>query len=319
MLCLISSVAANGGPLAPGCADSVSLPARGVIGDRDAEGRVRLDRSRPVPPKSEIVKAWQKRQDTIASLRFSWTEEQCHPQGWLPNPRYPMREWTDIPGLLLDRRYTVSKSLVVQGAMMRYGFELDRGEEPDGIIVVSPQKETRGLGVRRHYSYLGVFDGQRGESRLSSLTGSPPAAIRRLAMNPDAQNLDTRPILLAFRPLDSAMGHLLLDRAVTNESRTFLRDKSVFLLEERHDPSGWKTILWIEPERDFLVSRFAVLFEQRWMVDVEIDYRQDSRWGWIPSRWRVIQMLADGSRRQVSAATVSSYSINVPVGIDQFR
>ena len=45
------------------------------------------DRSKPVPAKSEIIAAWQKRQSAINSFRFTWTEEQVHPKGWLANPR----------------------------------------------------------------------------------------------------------------------------------------------------------------------------------------------------------------------------------------
>ena len=122
-----------------------------------------------------------------------------------------------------------------------------------------------------------------------------------------------------FRPLDAVMGHLLIDRAVTNLRRRFYRGKSIFLLEERHDPSGWKTVLWIEPERDFLVSRYVVEFEQKTIVDIDIDYVQDAKWGWIPSGWRVTEMLSDGSKRLVTIAKVVSSSINVPVGIEEFQ
>jgi hypothetical protein len=266
---------------------------------QDPAGRPQLDRSKPVPAKADVIAAWRQRQDAIRTFQFAWTEEQSHPAGWLPNPRNPERERSAVPALRTDRRYSVAKTLAVDAGMMRYTFQLDRNE--------------------RHYSYVSVFDGERGETRLTSLTGSPPAAVHRTGTNVDAQNLDTRPILLAFRPLDSLMGHARLDRAVTNEARTFYRGRSTFLLEERHDPSGWKTVLWIEPERDFLVSRFAILFEQQWMVDMDVDYKQDPRWGWIPSGWRVTEMLGDGTRRLISTATVSSYSINLPIGIEQFR
>lgn len=237
----------------------------------------------------------------------------------MPNPRHPEREWLAIPALLVDRSYSVTKTLAVDGHRMRYSFDLDRNHEPDGVEVGSPQGDNRGLGVRRHYSYVSVFDGQRGEARLSSLLGPPPATIRRNSDNLDAQDLDMRAILLALRPLDRVMGDLLIDRAVTNERRTFYHGRSTFLLEERHDPSGWKQTLWLEPERDFIVTRFVMAFEQKVIVDMDIDYKQDSRWGWIPSGWRVTEMLADGSRRLISTATVSSYGINVPIGAEQFR
>ena len=168
---------------------------------------------------------------------------------------------------------------------MRYTFELDRPEEPDGVRVKSPNGDTHGLGVHRHYTYVSVFDGARGEVRMTTFLDSPPPTVQPTTSNVDAQNLDLRPIMMALRPLDPVLGHLLVDRAVTNERRTFYRGKSIFLLEERHDPSGWKTILWIEPERDYLVSRYYVEFEQKPIADIDIDYTHDATWGWIPSGW----------------------------------
>jgi len=301
---------------------ALAFPAAVASAQKGPAERLQLgqrDRSRPVPAKSEIIAAWQKRQGAINTFRFAWTEEQAHPKGWLSNPRYPERERSAIPGLLIDRSYVVSKTLAVAGKKMRYSFELDRKEEPDGVDVIARQGGNRGLGVRRHYSYVSVFDGQIGAVRLSSFLDHPPGTVIQTTANVDAQNLDTRPILMAFRPLDAVMGHRLIDRAITNLSRTFYRGKSTFLLEERHDPSGWKTLLWIEPERDFLVSRYMVSFEQNHIVDIDIDYVHDARWGWIPSGWRVTEMLFDGSKRLVAVAKVTSYSINVPIGAEEFR
>ena len=273
---------------------------------RDTFGTLPPDRNKPIPSKAEIVAAWQKRQDAVKTLRFAWVEQQVHPRGWLPNPRFPEPERASIPALLKDRRYTVSKSLSVDGDRMRYAFEMDRKEESD-------------LGVGRHYSYVSVFDGHVGSARLTSLTTSPPPAVRQVRTRVDAQNLDTRAILMALRPLDPVMGHQLMDRAVPNLGRRFYKGRSTMILEERHDPSGWKTSLWIEPERGFLVSRYRVAFEQWFMVNIDVDYAADPRWGWIPTGWRVSERLADGSMRLVSDAKVSSYSINLPIGSNEFR
>ena len=278
-----------------------------------------LDRSRPVPSKDEVISAWRKRQDAFKSFRFAWTEQQTHPQRWLPNPRYPMREWSNTPALFKDRTYSVSKTLDVDGNSMRYSFELDRKPEPDGVRINSPQGDTKGLGEGKHYSYLSVFDGQIGRIRLTSLADSPPPVASQSVTNADAQNLDTRPLLITFRPLDPLMGHLLIDRAVTNQMRTFYKGRSTFLLEEQRDPSGWKTILRIAPEQDFAVLQFLVLFEQRLIVEVNIDYVQDAKWGWIPSAWQVSQLLDDGSMRLLSDAKVTSYSINEQIRPEEFK
>ena len=277
------------------------------------------DTSKPVATKAQILNAWQKRQDAVKTFRFAWTEQQTHPKGWVPNPRFRQHEWLNIPGLLIDRSYTVAKTLAVEGNKMRYTYELDRKEEPDGVRLKSTTGENKGLGVGRNYSYISVFDGQMGKTRLSSLTDSPPAVISQTMTNVDAQNLDTRAIMMALRPLDPVMGHLLIDRAVTNEGRRFFKGRSTMILEERHDPSGWKTSLWIEPERDFLVNRYHVFFETKTIVEIDIDYVEDARWGWIPNGWRVSQMLDDGTTRLVSEAKVTSYSINQPIGIEEFQ
>src|SRR5947207_1268521 len=102
-------------------------------------GTFPIDPSKPVPAKSEIIQAWQKRQEGIKTFRFVWTEQQTHPKGWLPNPRYPERERLAIPQLLIDRSYVVTKRLSVDGNKMRYSFEIDRKQEADGVEIVSPQ------------------------------------------------------------------------------------------------------------------------------------------------------------------------------------
>ena len=274
--------------------------------------RTELDRSRPVPEKSEALTAWRARQRAVGSFRFEWTERQVHPSGWLSNPRYPEPERLSTPALNVERSYVVTKTLTVHGDTMRYTFELDRPEEADGIRVTQQGGSNRGLGVHRHYTYVSAYDGRQGTRTLTTFLDGPPPTVLRSVANVDAQNLDARPILMTFRALDPVMGDLLLERAVTNLTRTFYRGKSTFLLEERHDPSGWKTIRWIEPERDFIVSRFVVLFEQKPIVDIDIDYVRDARWGWVPSGWRVTEMLADQSRRLVSTATVTHYRIDAP-------
>ncbi len=310
------------GVLMAGCAGSSTSAPSSLSFDPIEQNRtptVQLDRSKPVPPKSDVLNAWQKRQNAIKTARFAWTEQQTRPVGWLPNARFPERDRLAIPALISDRTFTVVKTLSFDGSRMRYSFDLDRKEEPDGVRVKSPDNRSDGLGVRRNYSYLSVFDGEVGSTILTTHLDGPPPATHQTTLNVDAQNLDTRAILLAFRPLDPVMGDQLLDRAVTNEMRQFYKGKSTFLLEERHDPSGWKTILWIEPERDFLISRYDVLFEQKLLVMVDIDYSHDEHWGWIPSAWHVTEMLADGSKRLVCEATVSSFSINEPIKIDEFR
>jgi hypothetical protein len=213
----------------------VSRPA--PFTDHDASGRPLLDRSRPVPPKNEILSAWKKRQDAVRLFRFVWDEQQTHPEGWIPNPRHPEREWLAIPGLVCDRTYTVKKSVAVDGNRMRYTFELDREEEPDGIRVPAPPGvRADGLGLRRHYRDVSVFDGTTARTRLTSLLEGPhpPVALEKL------------------------------------------------------------------------------------IADVEIDYIEDPRWGWVPSGWRVTNAIRR-NERLVSVAKVTGFRINASMTNEEFQ
>ena len=78
---------------------ALAFPAAVTLAQQGPAERLQLgqrDHSRPVPAKSEIIAAWQKRQGAINTFRFAWTEEQTHPKGWLSNPRYAERERSAI-------------------------------------------------------------------------------------------------------------------------------------------------------------------------------------------------------------------------------
>ena len=62
-----------------------------------------------------------------------------------------------------------------------------------------------------------------------------------------------------------------------------------------------------------------VFFEEKTIVEMDIDYLEDARWGWVPNGWQVSQTLDDGTIQLVSVAKVTSYSINRPIGSEEFR
>lgn len=68
-------------------------------------------------------------------------------------------------------------------------------------------------------------------------------------------------------------------------------------------------MLRVEPERDFLVTRYSLLFEQKLIVDIDIDYAEDARGGWIPNGWRVSQMLGVSSKFYATKADRAAFII----------
>lgn len=260
----------------------------------------------PAPKRSAVLRAWRKRQDAVKSARFTWTERQAHIKGWVANPRYRERERLADSLQPEDGTYDVSKTLSFDGNKMRYSYDGKRGTVNPKILLPD--------------YYVSVFDGETAKTYQSSgITKSLVGSIRPEKKNIDAQNLDTRPILLTFRPLDPVMGYLPIGRAFTAYRRYKYKGRSIMAVEERHDSTGWKASLWIEPERDFIVRRCLLYLHGKIVVDIEIDYNHDPKCGWVPRGWQVLQMKPDGTKWESAVAEVSSYSINVPIGIEEFQ
>lgn len=121
-----------------------------------------------------------------------------------------------------------------------------------------------------------------------------------------------RPVLLAIRPLDPNLGLLGAGRAAVTAGRdnSWRRMESLMVLELPRDADGWKTSLWLDPERDFVIRRYLVVKGDLPVVEQTIDYFRDARFGWLPCRWVVNRTKPTGMLWRSAQARVTAISIN---------
>ena len=79
------------------------------------------------------------------------------------------------------------------------------------------------------------------------------------------------------------------------------------------------TTLWTDRDQDFAVRRIVVANGKRVLVQYDIDYAKDAKYGWIPSHWKTTVNGSDGKAKTTVEGSVKSYKINPVIPIAEFR
>jgi len=247
------------------------------------------------PEQAETIAAWQRRpkRDPTPSASSGRRPEPIRPVG------FPIR----------DIRTASAASCAIRGPHLCRRQKRFRGRQQDALqFRARPARKSRwrrrdtrpgwksGAGRSAAYAYASVFDGHLGTTRVTSFFDHPPPLRSRHGERRRA-DLDTRPILMAFRAARSRPGTPAHRSRSPKPAADLHIASNPLLLEERHDPPV-ETILFIEPERDFLsvATSWNSDREPLWILT---SIRPRRRVGWIPNAWRITEMLADGSKRLV--------------------
>jgi len=71
-----------------------------------------------------------------------------------------------------------------------------------------------------------------------------------------------------------------------------------------------KESIWVDPERDYLATRFILSHGGLPTYKVDVSYKADSDLGWIPDSWTMVQIHEDGSLLMTAHSKMNEYSIN---------
>lgn len=232
----------------------------------------------PLPGHAQAARAayqqaWREHQAQVDSVVVRWYVKAARRKEWMANPFHqePGRERDRT--ILRERTDSIVRLLAISGNRMRHRV-IDR-HVPAGSNLSVPDTVTSDWSEH----------------------------------HPSAQDLPHRPLLLAFRPLDRTMGQPRLDRMRVARTEVF-RNRPLLVLEGPVDSAGWRSTLWLETARDYIVRRLVLFQNQAPMVEQMIDYFQHPRYGYLPCRWVTLRMKVGGALWQSDEARVTSLSIN---------
>lgn len=261
-----------------------------------------------------ILAHWKARQDRVKSFHVVLRDRLTLLKGSIDNLKEPEKK-----GPLVH----CDKDEVYQSVQEIWLDGDDHCRYQAGEFFNPPPAEMKEAGRIAHWS---TFDGHDWSWFLEgpwcrgprhSTRGFVRGVVRKVT--PADLDLD-QPLRLAFRADHPSLPWRLANcRLITNNAII----DGVRYVEIEQSNSGWRhqgadyCRVWVDPSRDDI----AVFGEERYKVDVDwawhgsIDYRKDSKYGWIPSHWF---WACGGTQARTSNCTVIRFAFNEKLPPEMF-
>jgi len=222
-----------------------------------------------------IAEAWQRREEATRSVEIAWEESETIPQGALTNhpaliasgqpPDKGPRPPTDVT---LEHR----KSAVLSGNQISYEGTKDR------------------LGANSEVwkdRYLSTFDGQQSKNLWYPQHDAPVGQIWNEPFYHDRSSFDVVPILLSFRPGNSVMGKVDLQKCRVSRARPAGANSDCVILVE-DIARGSRVEYWLRPKADYALVHRTAISNGVVETDDDIQYTRDPASGvWLPAEWKI--------------------------------
>jgi hypothetical protein len=268
----------------------------------------------------EIVAAWKARHDAVNSVRFHVKETKVVPKGSTSGSRGRIKDDEGRPFPPKDLTLKAEWDVVISGDSYRFERFGDEWNRQGEKVIVE--------------HYLDLSDGKRDlsfqgrEERTNSLhsrafnyplTGK--AALKEHAMEGSSAWLifhTFRSQMSRFGPYDSTAWRLT-PKLATIDGRRCLSLQNIKSAEVQAF-----NLLWVDPERNFIVLRHEVGHNEkiRWQMDFRYSLDEASGF-WTPHDWTGEYYLEDGAGRprlsEGFQCTVAGYELNPMIDASEFQ
>ncbi|QDT46819.1 Regulatory protein BlaR1 [Symmachiella dynata] len=263
------------------------------------------------PVEKEIYAALKARDDTVKSFRFVWTERHTDHKG----SQHSIEDRTRV-ALGQDTSYTWTTEMAVDGKKMLYSFS---GKQP--TYDASGEAEF----IERRY--LSGFNGR--EMRSASLyPGSSKITqgfLRPANRSDDVVLASTNILRWLYCTFDPTMTNTNWQSLEVVKEPAEVRGHRCWELRRRYEginpgaPKVPSASWWVDPSREYVIVRYAYS-NSAGMVQsqLDIDYQQDDKHGWVPSLWRFRRFDRGGKVLTTTISRVTEYEINPQLDDDIF-
>lgn len=256
----------------------------------------------------DVQAAWTTRARRVQSFRFAWTENEFCPKGSLISAADVAtilgKPGNEIPPA--DAAFQTECSVAVDGDRFRYAAKGARPQLPDGDL--APR------------DYVSAFDGKVWRDLCGPIPTRSCAQGSIASTSVDEDLLTLKPIIWAYR-FQTPKASIQLDKYRVIAPAGSALEKLV-VLQEDISSSNVITTLWLDPARDFLVTRCTMEPRRRGrLTKIDISYvRSDGNNppDWVPSEWRIV---CESNQRLLMSLTAraTEHAINPRIDADQFN
>jgi hypothetical protein len=257
-----------------------------------------------------ISKAWQARQDRVTSGRFAWVERKTIVAGYYSTflaqlPSHP--DGTGVsPGEVVppqDLTFDVSALLVFDGEKTRFSND-DREWSPKEHAYV-PTPNTM------------AFNGKKGT--WLHTVGSPLTPWPQASIKPNNWNKvdNVLPLMMAFRPFVATLRFFDLETFVSTGQTALVGGSTC--PELRFQKGDFIRRIWVDPSREYLIVRVLDTVMEQIVKKIDIHYRNDRTYGWVPETWENVTLEPAGKLAITIRASVNKCEMNVPFSAKEFE
>lgn len=276
---------------------ATQLAGRGLASSTPEEGP-----SSPSVSVESIAEAWRNRQQAVKSFHFEWDE------------KYTLT--ADAASALSKGRsnegaetHETSFFVTMDGDKLRY-FQDSVSGSPKGMV--RQKKDVSSVGeVYKHLFHANDVRKAQGEIQQSGANHShvDDPTLLPLAMT-------VRP----FSKLVTVFDNLTTRFEIDPEEQTLVNGRECLRLSESPtDGSRERTSLWVDPERDFVITRRTVEFDGHPIVQFDLTEFQQVGDVWIPVGWTINFLKPDGSTFISRVGNVTDYEINQAIDESAFE
>lgn len=266
------------------------------------------------PTTEQILRAWKARQDKAVTAHFEMSVESTIPKGssTLRVQAAGFAPKAAAGGEVEPPQDTIVKgtsSLSLSGSKMRYSYDV-------------PQWD-RGHNELHEVHYADTFDGRLFKSLRNpsepNKANYPAGHVEKAEGTHSVTQLAIIPLIWALRGDHKQFFHNLAQFDVTGR-KVAISDQSCLELVRRTQPGGNKReVMYVDPMRDYVVARMAIMVEDKPTMQVDVAYSPDKAVGWIPHSWEyTIRLSSNNSLLEAQRRTVTSYEIGGPIDDSEF-
>jgi hypothetical protein len=256
------------------------------------------------PTIAAIEKAWKARQERFHSVEMKWTTRQTDLKGsvtedYPPSPQH-------YQGILPpnDMVFQVPSSVILQGKNVRFEYSGREWNIVDGscgaitYVCGNSQDSTKE-----------VYPFREGKDY-------PMGSVCANHRFDRSNHTDFRPIVYAFRPMDPYFFGVNLSACVVANRASRVRDVAVVELQCR---SGtYVRSYWLDPNREYVLVKHLSREGDQPLGQIEIEYREDPKLGWVPKGWEYLSMGEKGKVGSQKLAIVSELQVGGTYPTDAF-
>lgn len=264
----------------------------------------------PAPSIAEIEKVWKARQDKVEAAVFELETGKTIYKGSSseadnsiliklgkpPMPESPPRDYL-VKG---TRRFSFS------GVNTHDSYE-DQAWDPIGNRLYSTK-------------CVEVFNGKLFKSLDNPSSGQenyPAGIIKKAPQAGGALKFPLLPILLTLRGVHPDYFNSLSQFRLSGNTVPIAGRSCLELVRASQRGQG-QEVLFVDPERDYVVAKMVILDEGKPTWQWTAKYRTDATVGWVPYTWEYLLLTRKGHRTGAGRRTVVRYEINAKLDDSEF-